>query len=365
MSAKRPFRRNDGQPFLIAGPCSAESREQMLAAVRPLKGVKSLSAIRAGVWKPRTRPDSFEGIGVQALPWLVEAGAELDLPVCTEVAKPEHVEACLKAGITMLWIGARTTVNPFYVQEIAEAMRGTDVQVLVKNPIHPEIGLWMGALERFHKAGISELGAIHRGYFSLNAHPYRNAAGWELAIALKEQWPELSVLCDPSHIAGDRSYVAELAQIGLELGLDGLMIEVHPDPKHALSDAEQQMDPEQLIEAIDQLKMHRQVHQPEEIPERIRNERALIDGIDADLMKLFGKRLEHVANIAREKEKEGLAFFQWSRWKEVLKTRGEHAEESGIDQRQVEELFRIIHKHSVGKQVQEVRKKEGGKESGA
>lgn len=350
------FTRDDGLPYLIAGPCSAESRSQLLNSVLPLKDLKGLSAIRAGIWKPRTRPGSFEGIGSAALPWLVEAGKELNLPVSTEVAKPAHVEACLKEGVDILWIGARTTVNPFYVQEIAESLKGTDTQVLVKNPIHPEIGLWMGALERFEKVGIKKLGAIHRGYFSLNSKPYRNEAGWELAIALKEQWPELSVLCDPSHIAGNRDYVPEVAQVGLELGLDGLMIEVHHDPTEALSDPLQQLLPVDLIDTIRELRIHRQLLSEEETPNTIRDERQEIDKIDIELLKLFANRLEHVASIAKVKEKEGLAFFQWKRWKEVLKSRSLLSDETGLDPSQIEELFRIIHKHSVDRQVREVRK---------
>ena len=206
--------------MLIAGPCSAESYEQVLETSRELAAIPGLFGLRAGIWKPRTRPGSFEGIGEQSLPWLIEAGNELGLPVAAEVAKTEHVEACLKAGVSILWIGARTTVNPIYVQELAEAMRGADVNVLVKNTIHPEINLWIGALERFEQVGIQSIGAVHRGYFSLAASPYRNEAGWELAVELRERVPEVPILCDPSHIAGKRALVPEVCQIALDLCLD-------------------------------------------------------------------------------------------------------------------------------------------------
>jgi chorismate mutase len=355
LKSDSPFIRQDGLPFVIAGPCSAESRQQMLDSVLPLKGVKGLSALRAGIWKPRTRPGSFEGIGREAIPWLIEAGQILSLPVSTEVAKPEHVEACLELGVDILWIGARTTVNPFYVQEIAEAIRGTNVKVLVKNPIHPEIGLWMGALERFENVGIKSLGAVHRGYFSLNAAPYRNEAGWELAIALKEQWPELPILCDPSHIAGKNSLVPEVAQIGLELGLDGLMVEVHHEPEKALSDPQQQLRPSQFLKLLDDLKMHRQLESDEATPFGIIEERKQIDLLDKELLYVLHQRMKHVAEIALEKEREGLALFQWKRWMQVLESRQQMAQELGLDPLQAEELFRIIHKQSLNKQVEKVR----------
>lgn len=351
------FVRSDGLPFIVAGPCSAESLSQMIQSTQPLEGMPVLSALRAGVWKPRTRPGGFEGIGRAALPWLKEAGRMLNLPVMTEVAKPEHVEACLEAGLDMLWIGARTTVNPFYVQELAEAVRGADVSILVKNPIHPEIGLWVGALERFERVGIHSLAAIHRGYFSLSSAPYRNEAGWDQAIALKEQMPELPILCDPSHIAGQRELVPELAEIALELGLDGLMVEVHSDPPNALSDANQQIDPASFKEMIKGLRMHRQLRSEEETPSFIQQRREAIDLLDSELLKILGKRMEHVTQIGREKEHSNLALFQWKRWMEILQNRRNEAENIGLKPDEVEELFRVIHKHALHRQVEEVHRK--------
>lgn len=345
------FSRSDGRPYVIAGPCSAESRQQMLDAVLPLRGLPGLGALRAGIWKPRTRPGSFEGIGREALPWLVEAGKELDLPVAAEVAKPDHVEACLREGVDILWVGARTTVNPFYVQELAESLKGTDVSVLVKNPIHPEIGLWLGALERFDKAGIQHLGAVHRGYFSLNAAPYRNEPGWELAIELKEHNPELPVIVDPSHISGKRKLVTEIAQIGMELGLDGLMVEVHADPDNALSDAAQQLLPTDLQDLLGQIRVRKQIMVAEDTPDAIKAHRQRIDAIDKEILSILQQRLEEVRAIGLEKEKTSLALFQWGRWTDILRTRREIAEALNIDAAQAEELFRILHKHALNEQV--------------
>ncbi|MDZ7848287.1 MAG: hypothetical protein U5L96_16870 [Owenweeksia sp.] len=229
--------------LLIAGPCSVESENQMMATARDIAQSGLTSALRGGVWKPRTSPGSFEGIGTQALRWLKQAGDEYALPVITEVANARHVEAAMREDIDMLWIGARTTVNPFYVQEIADALRGVDIPVFVKNPIHPEVKLWMGALDRIRQAGTTKLAAVHRGFFSYQSNPFRNEPRWEVFFELRRLAPELPVICDPSHIAGKRSLLAEVCQSALDLGMDGFMIEAHYDPAKALTDARTTSNP--------------------------------------------------------------------------------------------------------------------------
>ena len=343
--------------MLIAGPCSAESYEQVLETSRELAAIPGLFGLRAGILKPRTRPGSFEGIGEQSLPWLIEAGNELGLPVAAEVAKTEHVEACLKAGVSILWIGARTTVNPIYVQELAEAMRGADVNVLVKNPIHPEINLWIGALERFEQVGIQSIGAVHRGYFSLAASPYRNEAGWELAVELRERVLEVPILCDPSHIAGKRALVPEVCQIALDLGLDGLMVEAHNNPERALSDADQQLTPKRLKEVIASLTIRDQINGNILVSNELQKLRAQIDEVDHELIQIVAKRLEIIREIANEKDKHNLAIFQLKRWMEIVETRKQAANESKLSSSMIHELFRVIHKNALEEQVRILNKR--------
>jgi len=351
------FKSSQNSPMLIAGPCSAESYEQVLETSRQLADIPGLFGLRAGIWKPRTRPGSFEGIGEQALPWLVEAGKQLGLPVAAEVAKTQHVEACLKAGVSILWIGARTTVNPIYVQELAEAMRGTDVNVLVKNPIHPEINLWIGALERFEQVGIQSIGAVHRGYFSLAASPYRNEAGWELAVELRERVPEVPILCDPSHIAGKRALVPEVCQIAYDLGMDGLMVESHVNPERALSDADQQLTPQRLKEVISNLTIRDQIQEPWEVSSEMQKLRAEIDIVDHNLIQLVAKRMSIIRKIAKEKDKHNLAIFQLKRWMEIVETRKLSADQIQLSTSMIHELFRVIHKNALEEQVRILNKR--------
>ena len=236
------------KPYVIAGPCSAESESQVLKIANDIKLVTDV--FRAGAWKPRTNPNAFEGYGEIAIKWLQKVQSTTGLKVTTEVATPKHVEICLKAGIDMLWIGARTTVNPFYVQEIAESLRGVDIPIFVKNPIHPEIGLWIGAFERLNKVGINNLAAIHRGFYSYNKSAFRNEPKWELPIKLRREIKDLPIICDPSHIAGKSSLVEDIAQTAMDINLDGLMIETHFNPKFALSDHKQQVTTKQLVQII-------------------------------------------------------------------------------------------------------------------
>ena len=240
--------------FLSAGPCSAESQEQVLETAQALSG-QGISFLRAGIWKPRTRPGSFEGVGLKGLAWMDHARTATGLKIGTEVAEPSHVEGCLEFGMDILWVGARTTTNPFSVQAIADALKGTDIPVLVKNPISADIGLWIGAVERLANAGITKLGAIHRGFSSTLEMRYRNAPNWKMPIELKRQMPELPIICDPSHICGKADLIPAIAQEAMDLLFDGLMVEVHPDPPNALSDAAQQLTPDQFISMIGKLEL--------------------------------------------------------------------------------------------------------------
>ena len=341
------FAKKADKPFLIAGPCSAESKAQVLETGRAIAANGDASIFRAGVWKPRTRPGSFEGIGEPALAWLQELKAETGMPVATEVANAQHVEACLENNIDYLWIGARTTVNPFYVQEIAEALRGVDIPVLVKNPLHPDIGLWMGALERFNKCGISQLMAIHRGFYSYEAAPYRNVPKWDLAIKLKRLMPNLPIICDPSHIAGDAALISDLSQIALDLDMDGLMIETHCDPSSALSDAKQQITPDTLHQLMNDLIMPKAIHESEEFNSQLLKMRSVIDQYDNELLNVIQKRMEMVTEIGKAKKENNIMTFQIERFFDILRTRKSTGLDLGLSKEMVYELFELIHKHSI------------------
>ena len=341
------LKKKEHKPFLIAGPCSAESRSQVLDTGRAIAQSGDASIFRAGVWKPRTRPGSFEGIGEPALAWLQEMKAETGMPVATEVANAYHVEACLKNNIDYLWIGARTTVNPFYVQEIAEALRGVDIPVMVKNPLHPDIGLWIGALERFNQCGIKQLMAIHRGFYSYEAAPYRNEPKWDLAIKLKRWMPELPIICDPSHISGTTELIAEVSQTALDLGMDGLMIETHYNPTLALSDAKQQLTPDSLSALMNNLVLRKSDFDDTVHLEKLRIIRNHIDGLDEKLLRLLAERLVLVSEIGAIKKENNVMIFQLKRFFEILKTRKALGDDLGLPKDLVHELFELIHKHSI------------------
>ena len=318
MDIKTPFHK---KPWMIAGPCSAESQEQLLSTARAIQSNSDL--FRAGVWKPRTRPNSFEGIGEQALEWLQVVKQETNLRVATEVANAQHVEKCLQADIDVLWLGARTTVNPFYVQEIAEALKGVDIPVLVKNPLHPELSLWIGALERLNKAGINQLAAIHRGFFTLEQSAFRNEPKWEIPIRLKKKYPELPIICDPSHISGNTAMIQEVAQTALDLNMDGLMVETHVSPQIALSDAEQQITPKQLANLISSLVLRETSAEDKNFNEQLKKLRMLIDEVDMKLLQVMGERTKLVQEIGRFKKENSVTILQIERWFEILKTRQE------------------------------------------
>ena len=335
------------RPFIISGPCSAESPEQLLEVAIDLAKSNKVSALRAGVWKPRTRPNSFEGVGEKGLKWLVDAGKEVGLPVITEVAKPEHVKSALKAGVDMLWIGARTTVNPFSVQEIADSLKGVDIPVWVKNPIHLDLELWIGALERFANAGINQLGAIHRGFSIGNGTKYRNNPLWEVPIELKRLFPDLPIISDPSHIGGKRNLIQTLSQRAIDLNMDGLMIEVHPDPDHALSDKKQQITPLELDRVLSALIYKRDSSSDSDFLHQLTDLRTEIDELDEELLHLLKKRLEIVDKIGKFKLENDVTVFQLDRWIEIVNTRPVLAKKLGISEGFILEVFKSIHKESI------------------
>ena len=333
------------KPFLISGPCSAESEQQVLQIAKSIEGVADV--FRAGVWMPRTNPNSFEGIGVDGLKWLSTVRGQTSLKVATEVATAKHTEHCLNANIDMLWIGARTTVNPFYVQEIAEALKGVNIPVFVKNPIHPELGLWLGALERLNKVGITQLAAIHRGFFLYENTGFRNDPKWEIPIKLREQLPEIPIICDPSHIAGDRQMIAEISQTAMDLNLNGLMIETHLNPKEALSDAEQQIMPNELIQIMNNLVLRKTKSDNVFFNIKLNEFRENIDVLDRQIVSVLSDRKKIVEQIAQYKQQNKITIFQLERWFEILRFRKKDATDFDVDEKIVAEIFELIHKYSI------------------
>jgi chorismate mutase len=338
-------------PLLIAGPCSVESEDQMMNTAAGLAKTGLVSAFRGGIWKPRTKPGSFEGIGSPALKWLKQAGVEHQIPVLTEVANARHVEQALKAGIDMLWIGARTTVNPFYVQDIADALKGTDIPVFIKNPIHPEVSLWMGALERINNAGISKLVAIHRGFYAYQSQPFRNDPKWEVFFELRRLAPELPIICDPSHIAGKSELIGEVCQSALDLGIDGFMIESHIEPHRALSDAQQQLKPLDLDLLYRALEHREEAIDDQRFIAQLEVLRGEIDEVDQQLLDLIAKRQELSKAIGPVKYENQATIFQMKRWFKVLENRKLQGHELKLNEELVHELFQLLHKYSIDTQI--------------
>ncbi len=338
-------------PLLIAGPCSVESEEQMMSTAAELAKSGLVSAFRGGVWKPRTKPGSFEGIGSPALQWLKQAGSEFQIPVITEVANAQHVEEALTAGIDMLWIGARTTVNPFYIQEIADSLKGVDIPVFVKNPIHPEVKLWLGALERLNQSGITKLAAIHRGFYAYQSQPFRNEPKWEVFFELRRMAPDLPVLCDPSHIAGKSELIGEVCQSALDLGMDGLIVESHIHPEKALSDARQQVRPADLKDIYQALEHREEAIDDRRFIARLEELRSEIDTIDMEILRWISKRLEIAKEIGPVKYENQATIFQMKRWFKVLENRKTQAKEMNLDDEVVHELFQLLHKYSIDAQI--------------
>ena len=341
--------KNDSDPLIISGPCSAESYDQLRETCTQLKS-HGINLMRAGVWKPRTRPGTFEGNGEDALRWIADIKKELDVQFTVEVANTSHIELALKYGIDILWIGARTTVNPFSVQEIADAIKGTDTPVLIKNPINPDLSLWMGALERINKAGISKIGAIHRGFSMTGKSKYRYVPMWKIAIDLMSNMPELPVICDPSHICGNREMIFETSQKALDLGYDGLIIESHIDPDNAWSDAKQQVTPSRLIEIMKELKIRKQNNLEEEYKEKLDKYRSQIDVFDQNILEIISKRMKISNEIGSLKKSKNVAVLQNKRWKQVLEKMVIEGNEMDLSSEFTRKIFKAIHQESINHQ---------------
>ncbi len=343
------------QPFVIAGPCSAESPEQLLAVAMALKN-NGIDLMRAGVWKPRTRPNSFEGYGPKAFEWIKVVKAHTQMRFAIEVATADHVELALKEDIDLLWIGARTTVNPFTVQEIADALKGVNKPVLVKNPINPELALWLGAIERIYKAGIKRVGAIHRGFSSYQQSKYRNQPYWQIPLSLKSQFPDLPLIGDPSHIAGKRSFIQEISQKAMDLGYDGLMIETHPDPENALSDAQQQLTPAALEQLLADLRVSKRSSNNTLFVNQLEGLREKIDNLDQELIDTLATRMKLVEKIGEYKKDNNVTVFQLERWQEIIQSRPEWGQKQSLNYDFIAELFKIIHDESIRLQTDIVNK---------
>ncbi len=335
------------KPVLVCGPCSAESEEQMIATAKGIAGFFPGAIFRAGIWKPRTRPNSFEGVGSTGLSWLNSVKKETGLLTSTEVANAQHVEECLKSGVDMLWIGARTTVNPFYVQEIADALRGIDIPVFVKNPIHADLQLWIGALERLNNVGITQLAAVHRGFHSYDTTPFRNAPKWDLVIELKSAFPDLPIICDCSHICGNTEMIPYVAQKAMDLDLNGLMLETHINPAVALSDAKQQVTPFQLFEIVSALQIRESFSENEEFRNQLTLLRDKINLADDELLHLLAQRMNMVGQIAAYKRDNKVTILQVDRWKEILKNRMDNGEKLSLSREFVKQMYLLMHDESI------------------
>ncbi len=339
------------RPFVIAGPCSAETEEQVMSTARALAD-KGCHMFRAGIWKPRTKPGGFEGHGEKALPWLAQVKKETGMLVSTEVATPEHAELCLKYGIDILWVGARTTANPFAVQALADALKGTDIPLLVKNPVNPDLELWIGALERFNQAGLKRIGAIHRGFSSYDKKIYRNMPMWQIPIELRRRYPSLPIVCDPSHIGGRRDLIAPLCQQAMDLGFDGLIVEAHCNPDEAWSDAKQQVTPEVLDYIISLLVIRDETVTTESITQL----RKQIDELDNQLMDLLSKRMRVCREIGQYKKEHNMTVLQAQRYNEIMAKRGVQGSMCGMSSEFAARIFELIHEESVRQQMEIINK---------
>jgi len=338
------------RPLIISGPCSAETEEQVVETVQRIAATGKVDMIRAGIWKPRTRPGSFEGIGVKGLPWLLRAKKLTGLPTMVEVATGKQVDDAINFEVDVLWIGARTTVNPFSVQEVADALRGTDVPVLIKNPINPDIELWTGAVERVAKSGVKQIGLIHRGFSSYGNTEYRNAPMWHLAIEMKRRYPDLLFINDPSHICGRRDILHEVAQKAIDLDYDGLMIESHMDPDHAWSDAKQQVTPEKLAELLDSIIWRREDVNSAEYHAALEKLRQQINHLDDELMQILGQRMKIAEKIGEYKKNNNITILQTNRWNEILQRAVQKGETLGLSKEFITKYFDAMHMESINHQ---------------
>lgn len=336
-------------PLVIAGPCSAETEEQVLKIAHELKD-SDVNYYRAGIWKPRTRPGNFEGVGALGLKWLQKVKAETGLKTATEVANRSHVELALEHDIDLLWIGARSTVSPFIVQEIADALQGTDKVVLVKNPVNPDLPLWLGAIERLASSDIKKLGVIHRGFSTYEKTKYRNNPEWQLAIELQSKFPDLPLINDPSHITGKRDMILDVSQIALDLNFDGLMIETHIDPDSAWSDAAQQVTPSALVQIMKDLKIRKETDPEAEYTKSLNNLRAQIDVVDNQIIELLGKRMQVADGIGSLKKQKNVAVLQSKRWNEILGKMVLEGDHKGLSEEFILKLFKAIHQESINHQ---------------
>lgn len=318
-----------------------------MRTAKELAATGKVALFRAGVWKPRTRPNAFEGRGEEALKWLNDVKKETGFKITVEVANAQHAELALKYGVDVLWIGARTTVNPFSVQEIADALKGTDIPVMVKNPIHADLQLWIGAIERVYNNGIHKIAAIHRGFHFYGKTKYRNKPLWQLPIELRTLFPDLPIICDPSHISGNRELIASVSQKALDLGMNGLMIEAHYDPSVALSDAQQQLTPAALSELMGRLVVRKQSSDNPVTTDKLLELRKMIDEIDDELMNVLKKRLQVIEEIGTYKKEHNIAIFQLERWQEILRTRGQWADKMGISRQHIEKICQLLHEESI------------------
>jgi len=337
-------------PLLIAGPCSAESEEQVLETAKLIEKDHRAMVYRAGLWKPRTRPGTFEGVGYKGLEWLKKVKEETRLITATEVARGEHVKLAIDAGVDILWIGARTTVNPFSVQEIADALKGYDIPVLVKNPINPDLQLWIGALERINRAGITKLGAIHRGFSPVTGSKYRNDPTWKLPVELQRLIPELPIICDPSHIGGTRELIEPIGQKAFDLQMAGLMIETHVNPDVALSDAKQQVTPAKLTAILDEIIWRHAESDDKKFAQKLDSLRGEIDELDSQLIEVLAERMNLVDDIAKLKKKNDVTILQVSRYQEMLENRLEKAEKLKVRPEFIKSIFEQIHQNSIKRQ---------------
>jgi len=338
------------RPLIISGPCSAETEEQVIQTATRLAATGKVDILRAGIWKPRTRPGSFEGIGTKGLPWLQQAKKESGLPVAVEVATAKQVEDALHFGVDVLWIGARTTVNPFSVQDVADALKGADVPVLIKNPINPDLELWIGAVERVANAGIKNIGLIHRGFSSYGNTEYRNAPMWHLAIEMKRRNPGMLLINDPSHICGRRDILMDVAQKAIDLDFDGLIIESHIDPDNAWSDAKQQVTPERLGEMISSIVWRMEEIDSEELHAVMEKMRQQINQLDDELLQLIGQRMKVADKIGQYKKDNNITILQTNRWNAILERAYERGEKLGLSQEFITKYFDAVHMESINHQ---------------
>lgn len=342
-------------PLVIAGPCSAETEDQVLKIANQLKDT-DVSAFRAGIWKPRTKPGMFEGVGAIGLKWLQKVKNETGLLISTEVANSTHVKLALEHDIDILWIGARSTVSPFIVQEIADALKGTEKVVLVKNPVNPDLSLWLGGIERLHSSNIKNLGLIHRGFSTYEKSKYRNIPEWQIPVEVMNRFPDLPMICDPSHISGNRNLIFDVSQTALDLNYDGLMIETHCDPDGAWSDANQQVTPKRLVEIMKDLKMRKVTTDEEEYQNNLTDLRAKIDVIDHALLENLGKRMKISDNIGEIKRSNNVAVLQNKRWNEILGKMILEGEKLDLSEEFILKLFKAIHQESINRQEKVINK---------